>query len=60
MVLLCAALGAFALWRLENLATSLALVADNTLPSVVTLNECASLSRDNIFARKKTRSKLRA
>jgi methyl-accepting chemotaxis protein len=50
MVVLCAVLGAFALWRLENLADSVALVADNTLPSVLTLNECASLSRDNIFA----------
>ena len=50
MVLLCAALGAFALWRLEKLTNSLAVVADNTLPSVLTLNECASVSRDNIFA----------
>jgi len=50
MVLLCAVLGGFALWRLEKLTNSLAVVADNTLPSVLTLNEVASLSRDNIFA----------
>jgi methyl-accepting chemotaxis protein len=50
MLLLCATLGAFALWRLEKLTNSLAIVADNTLPSVVTLNEIASQSRDNIFA----------
>jgi methyl-accepting chemotaxis protein len=50
MVLLCAILGAFALWRLEKLTNSLATVADNTLPSVVILDEIASQSRDNIFA----------
>jgi methyl-accepting chemotaxis protein len=50
MVLISAVLGLFALWRLEKLSESLALVADNTLPSVLTLNEVAGLSRDNIFA----------
>jgi methyl-accepting chemotaxis protein len=49
MVVLCAVLGAFALWRLESLATSLSVVADNSLPSVLVLNECAALARDNIF-----------
>ena len=49
MVLLCAALGAFALWRLQNLSQSLAMVADNSLPSVLLLNQCAALARDNIF-----------
>lgn len=34
---------------LQGLSTKLAVLADNTLPSVLTLNECASLSRDNIF-----------
>jgi methyl-accepting chemotaxis protein len=50
MVVISAALGGFALWRLESLSQSLAAVADNSLPSVLVLNECASLARDNIFA----------
>jgi methyl-accepting chemotaxis protein len=50
MLLISAALGGFALWRLEGLSQSISLVADNTLPSVLTLNECAGLARDNIFA----------
>src|SRR5215470_12865732 len=49
MVLICAVLGAFALWRLQNMSQSLALVADNSLPSVLLLNQCAALARDNIF-----------
>ena len=43
-------LGGFALWRMEGLSRSLAVVADMSLPSVLTLQECASLARDNIFA----------
>jgi methyl-accepting chemotaxis protein len=50
MLLISAALGGFALWRLESLNRSIGLLADNTLPSVLTLNECAALARDNIFA----------
>jgi len=50
MLLISAALGGFALWRLEGLSQSIALLGDNTLPSVLTLNECAGLARDNIFA----------
>lgn len=41
-------LGMFALWRLQELRQDLEEVADNTLPSVLTLNESAALSRDNI------------
>jgi len=50
MLMISAALGGFALWRLEGLSQSIALLSDNTLPSVLTLNECAELARDNIFA----------
>lgn len=50
MVLITAALGLFALWRLDGLSRSLATVADMSLPSVLTLNECADLARDNILA----------
>ncbi len=50
MLLISAALGGFALWRMEGLSRSLAMVADMSLPSVLTLQECASLARDNIFA----------
>src|SRR5271169_486480 len=49
MLLISVALGGFALWRLEGLSQSLAAVADNTLPSVLVLDECAARSRDNIF-----------
>jgi len=50
MLFISAALGGFALWRMEGLSQSIALLSDNTLPSVLTLNECAELARDNIFA----------
>ena len=50
MLMISAALGAFALWRVEGLSRSITGLADNTLPSVLTLRECAGLSRDNIFA----------
>ena len=49
VLLITAALGAFALWRLQSISKNLGQLADNTLRSVLTLNECASLSRDNIF-----------
>jgi|KBSSwiStaDraftv2_1062776.scaffolds.fasta_scaffold119223_2 methyl-accepting chemotaxis protein len=49
MLLISAALGGFALWQLERISQSVALLADNSLPSVLILNECAALSRDNIF-----------
>src|SRR5690349_11272508 len=50
MVLISATLGGLALWRLERLSQALADVADMSLPSVLTLNECADLARDNILA----------
>jgi methyl-accepting chemotaxis protein len=49
LLLLTIAVGAFALWQMQNLARSLHLLADNTLPSVLTLRETAGLTRDNIL-----------
>jgi methyl-accepting chemotaxis protein len=49
MLLISAALGAIALWQLERISQSIAVLADNTLPSVLNLRECAALSRENIF-----------
>jgi methyl-accepting chemotaxis protein len=49
MVLISALLGGLALWRLENTSQSLVTLADNTLPSVLLLRECAGRTRDNIF-----------
>ena len=49
MLVIAAALGGFALWQLERISRSVEVLADNTLPSALTLNECAALTRDNIF-----------
>jgi methyl-accepting chemotaxis protein len=49
MLLIAVALGAIALWRLEGINQSVLVLADNTLPSVLALDECAALSRENIF-----------
>jgi methyl-accepting chemotaxis protein len=49
MLLISVALGAIALWRLRGINESVLELADNTLPSVLTLDECAALSRENIF-----------
>ncbi len=49
MLLISAALGGFALWQLERISRSVVALADNTLPSVLILNESAALTRDNIF-----------
>ncbi|MEN9678239.1 MAG: hypothetical protein RIS76_4135 [Verrucomicrobiota bacterium] len=49
ILLITAVLGVFALWRLNGIHQKLVELADNTLPSVLTMNECAALSRDNIF-----------
>jgi methyl-accepting chemotaxis protein len=50
MLLISAALGLFALGRLESLSHSLATMADKSMPSVLVLSECSELARDNIFA----------
>ena len=47
MLLIIIALGVFSLWRLTGLAQNLAYLADNALPSILLLEESASLSRDN-------------
>jgi methyl-accepting chemotaxis protein len=49
MLLIAVALGTIALWRLQGINQSVIELADNTLPSVLTLDECAALSRENIF-----------
>jgi methyl-accepting chemotaxis protein len=50
MVLITAALGIFGLCQLQNASSSLVLIAENSMPSVLTLSEVAGLTRDNIFA----------
>ena len=50
MLLISIALGAIALWRLSGVSQSVAHLADNTLPSVLTMREYAGATRDNIFA----------
>jgi len=49
MVLISVVLGAIALWRLSGVSQSVANLADNTLPSILTLREYAGATRDNIF-----------
>jgi methyl-accepting chemotaxis protein len=49
MLLISAVLGAIALWRLDGVSRSMVQVADNTLPAVLNLRECAGRTRDNIF-----------
>ncbi len=49
MLFISAALGLFALVRLQSINHSVVVLADMSLPSVLTLNECAALTRDNIF-----------
>ncbi len=49
MLLISATLGGIALWRLDGVSQSIARLADNTLPAVLTLRECAGRTRDNIF-----------
>jgi len=49
MLLISVVLGAIALWRLSGVSQSVIELADNTLPSVLTLRECAGRTRDNII-----------
>jgi methyl-accepting chemotaxis protein len=50
MLLISVVLGSVALWRLSGVSQSVADLADNTLPSVLTLRDYAGATRDNIFA----------
>src|SRR5580765_2916708 len=50
MLLISVVLGAIALWRLSGVSQSVSNLADNTLPSVLTLRNYAGATRDNIFA----------
>jgi methyl-accepting chemotaxis protein len=49
MLLIVIALGAFAVWRGQTLNRAIALLGDDSLPSVLTLRECAGATRDNIL-----------
>jgi methyl-accepting chemotaxis protein len=48
MLLFSVVLGAIALWRLSGVSQSVSNLADNTLPSILTLREYAGATRDNI------------
>ena len=43
------ALGLFAIWRGQTLKSAIAVLGDNSLPSVLTLRGVAGATRDNIF-----------
>ena len=49
MLLIIVTLGVFALWRLMGLAEDIAYVADNSVPSILTLREASNISRDNLI-----------
>jgi len=49
MLLISAVLGAIALWRLAGVSRSVAQLADNTMPAILNLQECAARTSDNIF-----------
>jgi len=49
MLLIVIGLGSFAIWRAQSLKEAISLLADNSLPSVLTLRGCAGATRDNIF-----------
>lgn len=50
MVVISAALGFLGMSRLGVASRALAVVTDDVLPSILTLKECASLARDNLFS----------
>src|SRR4029077_473811 len=50
LVVFAVALGAFALWRLTGLAQDIRYLADNSIPTVLTLSEAANVSRDNLIS----------
>jgi methyl-accepting chemotaxis protein len=41
-------LGVFALWRLSGTARDYGVLVDNVLPSIIVLNECSDISRDQM------------
>jgi methyl-accepting chemotaxis protein len=49
LVLILIALGTFAIWRGQTLNHAIAVLGNNSLPSVLTLRGCAGATRDNIF-----------
>jgi methyl-accepting chemotaxis protein len=49
MLLIIVALGVFALWRMMGLAQNISVLADGSLPSVLTLKQAANVSRDNLI-----------
>ena len=49
MLLIIVTLGVFALWRLMGLAEDIAYVADNSVPSILTLSEAGNISRANLI-----------
>jgi methyl-accepting chemotaxis protein len=49
MLLISAVLGGIALWRLAGVSQSIARLANNTLPAVLILRDCAGKTRDNIY-----------
>jgi len=49
MVLISVVLGVVALWRLDGVSQANARLADNTLPAILILRECAGRTRDNIY-----------
>jgi methyl-accepting chemotaxis protein len=49
MVLIVIALGVFAIWRGQALNRAIAVLAENALPSVLTLRACGGATRDNIL-----------
>jgi methyl-accepting chemotaxis protein len=50
IVLITIALGVFSLWRLTGLAGDVAVLADNSIPSLLLLREAANVSRDNLIS----------
>jgi methyl-accepting chemotaxis protein len=49
MLLIVIGLGSFAIWRAQTLKEAIGSLADNSLPSILTLRGCAGATRDNIF-----------
>jgi methyl-accepting chemotaxis protein len=50
MALITLALGLFALWRVMGLSHDITYLADDALPSVLSLGEAGNLSRDNLIS----------
>ena len=50
MLMIVIALGLFAIWRGQTLKSTIAVLGDNSLPSVLTLRGVGGATRDNIFS----------